>query len=148
LHKFSERLQECRRSLSLTQQYVAIFLGITERSFQRYEAGEREPNISGLIRLANLFDVSLDYLCGRTDDIEKRGEIIYPLFTIRLKELREHQGFDIFEFARICDIDPVDYAKYEIGKTMPDISRVAAFADQFDVSLDYMIGRSDDPEMH
>ncbi|MCL2828405.1 MAG: helix-turn-helix domain-containing protein [Oscillospiraceae bacterium] len=46
---------------------MAEILGITERSYQRYEA-ERNPNNETLIKLADFFDVSTDYLLGRSDN--------------------------------------------------------------------------------
>ena len=67
LKTFHERLQECRKRKSLTQRQLASLLGITERSFQRYELGEREPNIAGLIRLADILEVDLNYLVGREE---------------------------------------------------------------------------------
>jgi len=47
---------------------MAKHLGVSERAFQHYEAGTREPNISQLIALADYFGVSLDYLVGRSND--------------------------------------------------------------------------------
>lgn len=43
-------------------------LGITDRGYRKYEAGDSEPTLSVIIALADYFDVSLDYLCGRSDD--------------------------------------------------------------------------------
>lgn len=51
---------------------VAQKIHITERQYQRYEAGENEPTLSVLLRLADFFDVSLDYLAGRSDVPERR----------------------------------------------------------------------------
>lgn len=65
---FSSRLKSIRTSKKLTQKQLANFLGITENAYQNYEYGKREPDIAGLITLADYFDVSLDYLVGRSDD--------------------------------------------------------------------------------
>lgn len=46
---------------------VAIFCDITEKAYQNYELMTREPKLEILIRIANLYGVSLDYLTGRTD---------------------------------------------------------------------------------
>ena len=61
------RIRELRKSLGLTQQDVANMLNIERTSYARYESGCREPDIATLIQLADLFQVSLDYLCSRTD---------------------------------------------------------------------------------
>ena len=49
------------------QKDVAAAIGIPLRTYQRYEYGEREPQISTLFKLADFYGVSLDYLTGRTD---------------------------------------------------------------------------------
>lgn len=67
MSKFSSRLKEVRIATGKKQKEAAEYLGIKVRSYQAYEAGEREPNIDSLIALANFFDVSLDYLMGRTE---------------------------------------------------------------------------------
>ena len=65
---FPERLKELRCSRSLTQKQVYDAVGMSAIGYQRYEYGEREPAFSKLIALADYFDVSLDYLVGRSDD--------------------------------------------------------------------------------
>lgn len=46
----------------------AIFLGIAPVSWQRFEYGSSRPKIENIIALADYFDVSVDYLLGRTDN--------------------------------------------------------------------------------
>lgn len=60
-----ERLKELRKESGKTQKELASYLQISQSSYQSYEIGGTEPNISSLIKLADLFGVSLDYLCGR-----------------------------------------------------------------------------------
>lgn len=66
--KLPERLIELRTQRNLKQRDLAEFLGIALRSWQRYEAGEREPTVDQLMELARFFGVSLDYMVGLTDD--------------------------------------------------------------------------------
>lgn len=65
---FSQRLISIRKSQGLTQKQVYEAVGLSPLGYQRYEYGVREPSLSTLIALADLFDVSLDYLAGRSDD--------------------------------------------------------------------------------
>ena len=65
---FSERLKDLRVAKSTLQKDIADILDVSVRQYQRYEKGEQEPNINGLMTLADYFDVSLDYLVGRSDD--------------------------------------------------------------------------------
>lgn len=66
---FTERLKNCRKSKT-TQKTMAKYLGVSERAYQHYEAGTREPNFALTIAIADYFNVSVDYLLGRTDNPE------------------------------------------------------------------------------
>ena len=56
-----------REQNGLTQEQAAKEIGIAYRSYRRYEAGEREPGVTALIRIADYYGVTIDYLVGRTD---------------------------------------------------------------------------------
>ena len=64
---FPAQLKKIRNEHGKKQREVAEYLGIKIRSYQAYEGGTREPSIDTLIALADFFDVSVDYLIGRTD---------------------------------------------------------------------------------
>ena len=63
----AERLKNCRKEKGLTQQQAAIYCDITEKTYQNYELQTREPKLEILVKIADLYDVSLDYLVGRTN---------------------------------------------------------------------------------
>lgn len=65
MNAFNKNLIELRKLNKLTQRDVARHLGISQPSYTRYESGKSEPTIENLIKLADLFDVSIDFLCGR-----------------------------------------------------------------------------------
>lgn len=47
---------------------IAIYCDITEKAYQNYELGVHEPKVSILMRIAQYYGVSIDYLVGLTDD--------------------------------------------------------------------------------
>lgn len=65
---FGERLKELRLKKASTQKEMAEYLGISANAYQNYEYDKREMNIKSLTLLADYFDVSIDYLIGRSDD--------------------------------------------------------------------------------
>lgn len=67
---FSERLKILRNECGINQTTLGEEIGVTVKQIQRYESGESEPTLSKLQRMADYFDVSLDYLTGRTDKRE------------------------------------------------------------------------------
>lgn len=63
----AQRLRQCRKDRRFSQREVGIYCDITEKAYQNYELGAREPKISILMRIAEFYKVSLDYLVGLTD---------------------------------------------------------------------------------
>ena len=68
---FSEVFLMLRNEKKASKKDIGELLGISERAVRYYETGERRPDFDGLLLLADYFDVSLDYLVGRSD-IRKR----------------------------------------------------------------------------
>lgn len=62
-----ERMLALRKEKKLTQEEAAKQSGIVLRTYCRYEKGERAPTVPMLWKLADFYDVSIDYLVGRTD---------------------------------------------------------------------------------
>lgn len=67
---FHERLVELRQQRGFTQKQVYEAVKMSPVGYQRYEYGDREPAFQKLLALADFYGVSLDYLCGRTDNPE------------------------------------------------------------------------------
>lgn len=65
---FNERLKEIRKLSGMTQKEVAVAINYAERAYQALEAGRCKPSFDTLIALADCFNVSLDYLVGRTEE--------------------------------------------------------------------------------
>ena len=64
---FQERLIEQRKLNKITQRQLADYLQIAQPSYFRYENGSAEPTLETLVKIADYFDVSVDYLLGRTE---------------------------------------------------------------------------------
>ena len=66
----SDRLQQLKTEKKLLQKDIAKDNNLSLRAYQYYERGERNPTSDILIKLADYFNVSLDYLVGRSNDPE------------------------------------------------------------------------------
>ena len=62
------RLKFLREQKNITQQRLALELGINQNSLSRYETGQRQVDYAMLIKIADYFDVSVDFLLERTDN--------------------------------------------------------------------------------
>jgi transcriptional regulator with XRE-family HTH domain len=70
--EFKEHLRSIRKNHHSTQKQVALAIQVSERNYQDWEYGKTKPGFDALISLADYFDVSLDYLVGRSDDPTRR----------------------------------------------------------------------------
>lgn len=66
--ELNEALKRARKEAEATQAQAAQAAGVSVSMYQFYEYGKNEPTASVLIALADYFDVSLDFLTGRTDN--------------------------------------------------------------------------------
>ncbi|GAA0254192.1 hypothetical protein GCM10008922_12960 [Faecalicatena contorta] len=73
MHMFKNRLRSARIFRGYTLQKTADALGLALRTYQKYEGGDREPNLSLLTEIADLFDVPTDFLLGRDDYLSSLG---------------------------------------------------------------------------
>ena len=106
--KLCERLIELKESRNLLQKDVANAVGLSLRSYQRYEYGERNPDSDKLIALANYFNVPLDFLVGRVTKFSKGAvhmdfaDIQEVVETINPKDVNKYisLGWQLLEIAK------------------------------------------------
>lgn len=65
--EFKDRLKSLRKEKKMTQANLAKYLNYGYTAIANYESGRNQPSIYGLIKMAEIFDVSLDYLLGISD---------------------------------------------------------------------------------
>lgn len=70
---FNNRLNQIRKSKGITAQQMADALCINIRSYRLYESANRSPNIETLVKIADILDVSTDYLLCRDDFLKSHG---------------------------------------------------------------------------
>lgn len=68
MFKFGEHLRKVRKDKGCTQKQVALAVSASERNYQDWEYGNKKPAFDKLVALADFFNVSTDYLLGRTNN--------------------------------------------------------------------------------
>ena len=68
MKEVAERLRSLRESVKLSQVKMAEIVGVKQSSLNRYELNQASPTFETLTRYADYFDVSMDYIFGRTDN--------------------------------------------------------------------------------
>lgn len=71
MSKFGERLKKLREEKNLSQTELSERFGLTQNAISGYERGVREPSMEKMTQIADFFEVSIDYLYGRTPDRKK-----------------------------------------------------------------------------
>ncbi|MBE6981564.1 MAG: helix-turn-helix transcriptional regulator [Ruminococcaceae bacterium] len=67
VYNYYPRLKDLREDRDFSQQFIAEFLGMKQSQYSRYERGLRDIPTDVLIRLADLYKTSTDYILGRTN---------------------------------------------------------------------------------
>ena len=76
---FSSRLNTVRKSKGYTAQQMADALQTGIRNYRKYESGHANPTLEGLIKIADILDVSTDYLLGRDAFLKAHGGSVEEL---------------------------------------------------------------------
>lgn len=129
---FSERLKELRKEQNLTQQEIADKLHVNRVTYTNWEKGNREPNFKMLIQLADMLNVSTDYLLGR--------EVDMITFSEQLKKYRTKKGLTQKELAEQIGIKQNSYSDWETGKNEPSLDNIVKLAKIFDTTTDDLLG--------
>ena len=66
--RYNERMKDLREDKDLSQQQLAKLLGLSDVTIQSYEYGKSEPKVTTLIKMAELYGTSIDYIAGLTDE--------------------------------------------------------------------------------
>ena len=83
-----KRLRALRESINISQESLALAIETTQSSINRYENGQTTPPVAIFRRYADYFDVSLDYIFGRTENPEGKSYEFHPRITPEKEEMR------------------------------------------------------------
>ncbi len=102
------RIKELMQEKGVQQQQMAEFLNVSRATIYKYQQGKAEPNISTLIKIADYFNVSLDYLCGRQNKnlifADSLTETQKKLVTIIRRLTSEQANFALGYFSEMLKI--------------------------------------------
>ena len=89
--KFSERLKDLRKQAGLTQVDVAERLGISQPAYASWERGVKKPTQENLVKIAQILNVSVDYLVGNSEEKADELDNIEFLFRMNSKGLTKEE---------------------------------------------------------
>ncbi len=140
-------LKSIRDSFDLSQRDMAKILKVSKSSYNYFETGEHIIPLKHLNNFCNSFNVSMDYICGLTKfnyPTTKIIELDRKLISYRLKKIRLENKVKQAELAKILNTSQSNISSYENNKTLILTAFAYAFAKHFNISLDYLVGRSNE----
>ncbi|EGD37506.1 XRE family transcriptional regulator [Streptococcus sanguinis SK150] len=102
--KFGERLKILRKQVKLTQSQIAEKLDISQQAYASWERGVKKPTQENLIKIAQILNVTVDYLVGNSEEQSDEFDNIELLFRMNSKGLTEEEKIifkkELIEFMR------------------------------------------------
>ena len=155
------RLRTLRKRRGWTQSDLAKQCSVSPQVISNWERQYSTPDANAVARLADIFDVSVDYLMGREDDdspvrIDKAhasDEIslgqVYPesrgFFPHRLRTIRSQRGISTLDLATALGVSTKTIDDWETQRAEPTLQNILSLTLYFGVSIDFMVGKTDDP---
>ena len=138
-------LAELRLDNDLKQKDVALKLDIEENNYSKWERNVTDIPLDKFNELANLYDCILDYLIGLTNSKTKseRKTINLNLLSQRLLEMRKGKNLTQEKLSNEIGYPQTTYSNYENGSRIPTIFKLMYIAIYYNISLDYLVGRTD-----
>lgn len=134
--------KKARKAVGLTQAEVSKQLNINRSTISTWEIGRSIPDPALLPKIAKLYNVTTDYLLGFDNDLSNKNDYTATFGTVlKLRELRGSHTQD--HIAKRLGLDCQTYCDYENGKRQADYATLIRMADYFNVSIDYLLGRSE-----
>ncbi len=171
---FSQRLIELRNKKKVMSKDIALCIGVSKQAFSQYEKQQSTPSADILLAIADYFEVSLDYLTGRTDnkymqndynDLSyvkeesapyisssknfKQGiiaDIDFDNFSKRLKKLRTTNNLTLSQLGNYIGVTKSTVGNLENGE-IPSLEIILSIAEYFNISLDYLLSRTNNPNL-
>ncbi|MDE7439877.1 MAG: transcriptional regulator [Clostridia bacterium] len=142
LAKLSDTLNELMLLNGLTEQSLADKSGIPISCISSYVRGSQAPYLDTLVKLAECFNCSIDYLLGRTDKACEKTYNNPVAFAQRFKELlKTNDCLSYSETFGKMDISKSSFYEWKRGKSLPTLDKLVKLAEFFDCSVDFLSGR-------
>ncbi|MDE6060258.1 MAG: helix-turn-helix domain-containing protein [Clostridia bacterium] len=142
LSDFAERLNDLMiEKENISTNELAEIIGVHRTTIARYLTGNKIPSVSSVIKLADYFNCTADYLLALQDINQDRTFKQCPPFDEQLKILLEHFQTNRYKIYSTSEINASLLDKWYHGQFQPSIDNVIRLAKFFDCSVDYVLGR-------
>ena len=139
---FSERISDLMVEKEIGSPQLAAIVGVDATTVNNWKRGKFQMFLSNAVKLADLFECSLEYLVGRCDNVNYFISKPCPPFYDRFLAVMEKCGYSTYRLRKESPIKGAHLNKWKKG-TDPLMATLVIAADFFGVTLDYLVGRED-----
>ena len=137
---FHERLTELMIEKGVNTVSLAAAIGVSDETVRRWKNGERDILLSQLVKLADYFQCSLDFLTGRSDSVLDYQVSEMPPFYDSLRAVMKEKEVPRDRLGKDVPIYDGYFTNWKRGKS-PNIVTLILLEDYLDVTIDYLVGR-------
>lgn len=139
------KFADLRIDNDLTQKDISKKLDVSRSTYSKWEIEANDLDLEMCNKIANFYKVNLDYLLGISNISTKteKNKINFNLLCNRLRNLRKENNLTQEELGNKIGFAQSTYACYEKGVRIPTTFKLLYIAKYYNVSFDYLVGRSD-----
>lgn len=138
---FVERLSELMFERGLNKKTLAQEIGISATSITHYLQDRHVPSVENLVKIADYFQRSTDFLIGREEENLTLTFKPCPPFSKQLDVLKKHFKCSAYQIYNSTNISKSGYYDWKSGRVQPSIENVIRLAEHFDCRVDFILGR-------
>lgn len=138
--KFGERLSELIFDAKINNRTLSSTIGVDVTTIRRWKHGTLDISLSHLLKLADYFHCSIDFLTGRSETQSEGIPKQCPPFYDRLREIMEKNNITRYRLVKETTIYDSYFTNWKRGVDI-QLSTLIILANYFDCTIDYLIGR-------
>ncbi len=141
-----KRISDLRTDNDLLQREIADILGVNRNTYPHWEAGLYEMPLEIIDKLANYYNVSVDYLTGLSNYKSKAGRIYDAKISAkRIYTMRKSKKLSQEKMSEMMPgMSQMKLSRYENAVTAVPLSKLYLIAKTFNISMDYLMGKTDE----
>lgn len=146
---FENNLKWCREELEMTQSELGYVFGVTDSAVRAWETAHDSIPFNKLLKFCNMYDFSLDFVCGLIRKNIKYGKFNTDKVKIgkKLKELRKSLKLSQQALSDECKISQTTYSGYETGHYLINTSNLYYICKTYNISMDWIVGRTNNKKI-